>query len=66
MATRKMLFGRFQVTLTDGGLYGLGWGEPVDRDRHRPAVEIKGATYTDLHVLQEADGTWHAQCVVDV
>lgn len=47
-------------------LTGLGWGEPLDRARHRPAVEIKGATYTELHVRQDADGTWHAQCVVDV
>jgi tRNA nucleotidyltransferase (CCA-adding enzyme) len=66
MAVRKMLFSRFQVTLADGGLHGLGWGEPLDRARHRPAVEIKGATYTELRVWEEADGTWHAQCVVDV
>jgi SHS2 domain-containing protein len=66
MAVRHMLFSRFQVTLADGGLHGLGWGEPVDRARHQPAVEIKGATYTELRVWEEADGTWHAQCVVDV
>jgi SHS2 domain-containing protein len=66
MATRRMLFARFEVTLADGGLRGLGWGEPVDRERHHPVVEIKGATYTELSVRREADGTWHAQCVVDV
>jgi SHS2 domain-containing protein len=66
MTTRGMLFARFEITLTDGGLRGLGWGEPVDRKRHRPAVQIKGATYTELSVRREADGTWHAQCVVDV
>ena len=66
MATRNMLFSRFQVTLADGGLHGLGWGEALDRARHQPAVEIKGATYTELRVWQDADGTWHAQCVVDV
>jgi SHS2 domain-containing protein len=66
MAVRHMLFSRFQVTLADEGLRGLGWGEPLDRDRHQPAVEIKGATYTELRVWKDADGTWHAQCVVDV
>lgn len=66
MAVRHMLFSRFQVTLADEGLRGLGWGEPVDRARHQPAVEIKGATYTELRVWKDADGTWHAQCVVDV
>ena len=66
MAVRHMLFSRFQVALRDDGLQGRGWGEPLDRARHQPAVEIKGATYTELRVWQEADGTWHAQCVVDV
>jgi len=34
--------------------------------RHRPSVEVKGATYTALKVEQQADGGWLAQCVVDV
>jgi SHS2 domain-containing protein len=41
-------------------------GEPVDVARHTPAVEVKGATLTELAVRQEADGTWVAQCVLDV
>ncbi len=66
MAVRNMLFSRFEVRMVEGGLWGRGWGEPVDPARHQPAVEIKGATYTELRVWKEADGTWHAQCVVDV
>jgi len=66
MATRRMLFSRFQVMLANGGLRGLGWGEALDVARHHPAVEIKGATYTELRVWQAEDGVWHAQCVVDV
>jgi len=66
MATRHMLFSRFEVVLEDGRLRGLGWGEALDRSRHHPAVEIKGATYTELRVWQETDGAWHARCVVDV
>lgn len=66
MATRQMIFSRFSVTLQEDGLRGTGWGEPLDRERHQPAVEIKGATYTELKVWQAPDGSWHAQCVVDV
>ncbi len=66
MATRRMLFGRFAVAIEDGRLQGTAWGEPVDIVRHRPAVEVKGATYTQLLVMQDDDGTWTARCVVDV
>jgi SHS2 domain-containing protein len=66
MAIRKMLFSRFEVELEGTRLKATAWGEPVDRQRHQPAVEVKGATYTELKVAQEADGRWIAQCVVDV
>jgi protein archease len=66
MATRRMVFGRYAVTLVDRVLAGEAWGEPVDVARHRPAVEVKGATYTALAVTRASDGTWTAQCVVDV
>jgi len=66
MATRGMLFGRFKVRVEDGGLDGVAWGERVSRQRHQPAVEIKGATYTALSVRRRDDGTWIARCVVDV
>ena len=65
MATRRMLFGRFAVALDGQALTGTAWGEPVDVARHRPAVEVKGATYTALRVAHEAAG-WVAQTVVDV
>jgi protein archease len=66
MATRRLLFSRFRVRIRHGALRGLAWGEPVDRARHEPTVEVKGATYTSLRVAREEDGTWVAQCVVDV
>ena len=66
MATRRMLFGRFRVEMEGERLRASDWGEPVDRALHRPAVEIKGATFTALEVRQSADGSWLAQCVVDV
>ncbi len=66
MATRKMLFSRYEVNLQDHRLTARAWGEAIDVARHQPTVEIKGATYTELKVMQEADGGWLAQCVVDV
>jgi tRNA nucleotidyltransferase (CCA-adding enzyme) len=66
MATRKLLFGRFEVRLSDHRLDARAWGEPLDVERHRPAVEVKGATYTALRVARGEDGRWTAQCVVDV
>ena len=66
MATRNMLFGAFDVTIADGTLEAKALGEPVDRARHQPAAEIKGATFTELKVEQSPDGDWIAQCIVDV
>ncbi|MGE5246119.1 MAG: archease [Betaproteobacteria bacterium] len=66
MATRHMLFSAFVVSIEGSRLEATAWGEPVDRVRHEPAVEIKGATYTALRVERGADGAWLAQCVVDV
>ncbi|HET20312.1 MAG TPA: archease, partial [Chromatiales bacterium] len=60
-----MLFGRFEVRIETGRLRATAWGEPVDQARHQPAVEVKGATLTQLAVRQEGD-LWVAQCVVDV
>jgi SHS2 domain-containing protein len=66
MATRDLLFGTFDVTIEGEKLKATASGEPVDRARHEPAAEIKGATFTELKVVQDPDGNWTAQCVVDV
>ena len=66
MAVRSMLFGRFAVRIEGERLQATLWGEPVDVERHAPACEPKGATYTALKVAQDPDGTWSAACIVDV
>lgn len=79
MATRQMLFSKFEVSIISPGPCGRGlppgqawgltakaWGEKIDVKKHSPAVEVKAATFTDLKVKQKRDGTWIAQCVVDV
>ncbi len=65
MSTRYMLFSQFEVFIENGHLKAKVWGEPINVKRHQPAVEIKGATYTELAV-HRSQGQWVAQCVVDV
>jgi SHS2 domain-containing protein len=65
MATRKMLFSKFEVSINGKQLKGKAWGEKLDLKKHKPAVEIKAATYSDLKVTQEK-GKWMAQCIVDI
>ena len=66
MATRQMLFGAWRVRVADHSLDAEVEGERVDRERHRPVVEVKGATYTGLAVEQDAAGAWRGRCIVDV
>lgn len=65
MAVRSMVFGDFVVEIDGGSLRATAYGERVDIERHQPAVEIKGATLTELQVTHGAEG-WRVQCVVDV
>ncbi len=66
MATRSMLFGKYQVNIYNNSLLAQAWGEKIDILKHQPVVEVKGATYTSLSVKRNDDGTWLAQCVIDV
>ena len=66
MATRRVLFARFELAIEGGRLRARAFGEPVDVARHAPAVEVKGATWTGLRVARDEGGGWLAQCVVDV
>ena len=77
MATRRMLFSRFEVDIRADSAAGPGhasplqlsatvWGEPANAARHRPAAEVKGVSYCELAVQRDMDGQWLAQCVVDV
>lgn len=66
MAVQRVVFRRYHVTIQNDRLTATALGEAIDREKHQPAVEIKGATFTELHVRQREDGVWLAQCVVDV
>ena len=65
MATRRVVFGSFAVRIEGHHLAATAWGEGIDPARHRPTVEVKGATYTTLRVARTGQG-WIAQTVVDV
>lgn len=70
MAERRMIFGAFAVAIEIAGggyrLKGRARGEAVSRERHAPAVEVKGATFTELAFVEDRPGFWRAQCVIDV
>lgn len=66
MATQRLVFGDWHVNLDGRHLTARVEGETVDRARHQPAVEPKGATYTALSVERDGAGYWHGRCVVDV
>ncbi len=66
MAVRRMLFSRFELRIEDSRLAARAFGEALDIARHQPAVEVKGATLSELAVRRDASGGWLAQCVVDV
>ena len=66
MDTRKMLFSRFEVHIEGNHLSGTAWGEKINVSKHTPTTEVKAATYAELSVRQDEDGSWIAQCIVDV
>ena len=60
-----LLFGKFEVKVTDAGLTASAWGEPVDRTRHVLDHEVKAITYHGLS-LEKIDGGWQAEVIVDI
>ncbi|WP_051134390.1 archease [Methylocystis sp. ATCC 49242] len=70
MAERRMIFGAFAVVIDRNAqgyhLKGRALGETVSRERHSPAVEVKGATFTELAFVEDRPRLWRAQCVIDV
>ena len=63
--TRHMLFSRFEAQVTNDGLTGSAWGEPLDRARHELQHEVKAITYHGLKV-ERSNGGWLAEVIVDI
>lgn len=66
MAVQHVVFRGYRVSLQNHRLLATAYGEKVDQAKHQPAVEVKGATFTELRVYRQTSGSWVAQCVVDV
>ena len=60
-----ILFSRFEVHIGETGLKATAWGEPLDRERHELAHEVKAITYHGLCVEQTGDG-YLAEVIVDI
>lgn len=63
--TEKMLYSRFEVKVSEAGLEGSAWGEPMDPSRHEMAHEVKAITYHGLTVERVEEG-WLAEVIVDI
>ncbi len=61
----RVLFSRFDVSVTDTGLTATARGEPLDPARHHLAREVKAITYHGLKVEPTAAG-WLAEVIVDI
>lgn len=62
---KHLLFGRFEAHVSDNGLTGAAWGEPLDPARHVLEHEVKAITYHGLRVEQTTDG-WMAEVIIDI
>jgi SHS2 domain-containing protein len=63
--TRKMLYCRFNVFVSETGLTANVAGEPLDPARHPLGHEVKAITYHGLSVERAAD-EWVAEMIVDI
>lgn len=61
----RMIFSKFKVKITDNSLIGWAFGEKLNQEKHRPVIEVKAATYSNLRVQRLGD-KYLAQCIVDV
>lgn len=60
-----LLFGKFEVHVSNAGLTGTAWGEPLDRAKHNLEHEVKAITYHGLRVEKIGDN-WEAEVIVDI
>jgi SHS2 domain-containing protein len=70
-STEHVLFSKFVVEVIEGAgkeefaLKATCWGEEIDLKKHDMHAEVKAITYHQMEV-EEKDGKWRAQVVVDL
>jgi SHS2 domain-containing protein len=63
--TELLLLSQFAVNVSDAGVVGSAWGEPLDRTRHNLEHEVKAITYHGLRV-EKVGNAWEAEVIVDI
>ena len=71
MSLQHLIFGRYQVKIDRPEMGPLtlrarAWGETIDPQTQQLAVQVKGATFTELKAQINTNGSYFVQCVVDV
>ncbi len=66
MAAHRLGFRCFAVRMDGKCLFGHAFGEPLDRERHASARDVRGVSLVDTRVFQGADGLWTAECEVEL
>jgi len=61
----QLVFCRLDVSLSGGTIRAVGWGEPLDAERHGLGNEVKAVTYHGLRVEQTSDG-WEGEVILDI
>ena len=62
---QRFLCCKYELNVTDSGLSGTAWGEPIDPTRHLLSREVKAITYHELKVVRDRDA-WLAEVIVDI
>lgn len=67
---KNLIFSDFKINKikkvnSDYKLFGLAKGEELNLEKHKPKVEVKAATYSQLKV-EKRDNQYIAQTIVDV
>ncbi len=65
----ETVFNRFDLYIINEGdewkLNGKAFGEKINKKKHNIKSDVKAASYHQL-IVEEKDGKWLVQCVVDV
>ena len=61
----NLVFSRFNVEIMDNHLKGIAFGEPLESSRHKPKVQVKGATYSSLKISRKGKYIT-VKCILDV
>jgi SHS2 domain-containing protein len=65
--TKKMLFSKFIVEISGNySLYCKAIGEPIDRDKHQPKIDVKAATYHKLKIEINDSGYYKVRVILDL